>query len=89
MKGKRVIWKYTFGVTDKFTIIMPFGTKILYVDTQRDVPCMWVEVKLSQIATERKFKLFGTGHEVDGELTYLGSFQLRNGDLVFHLYEEV
>jgi hypothetical protein len=91
VRDKRVIWKYPFEVKDNFSIDMPYDAKILHVNTQYDKPCIWAELDRAQETNlrTRNFRLFGTGHErIEGDLKYIGTFQMYGGKLVFHLYEE-
>lgn len=87
---KRTIWKFPVTVTDEFTIEMPRGAHMLAVQTQGGVPFLWAlvdpEAELEQVG----FRVFGTGHDatsvVDPGAFYVGTFQMQNGGLVFHLY---
>ena len=84
------IWKQPLEVANKQTILMPIGAKILCVQTQHEKPCIWfVTPETKDPALEmRVFIMYGTGHEspqIDGR--YIGTFQLRNGVLVFHVFE--
>ena len=83
------IWKFPVPEEDSFAIQMPYGAGILCVQTQGDRPFVWAEVDPERETEGRTFRLFGTGHpqEVDGMLDYVGTFQVRGGALVFHLYE--
>jgi hypothetical protein len=31
----------------------------------------------------------GTGHPIESDAKYVGSFQLKDGDFIFHLFEPV
>lgn len=84
------IWKFSVTVIDNFQIQMPEGAKILTVDMQGDVPYIWAIVVPNSPLQIRKFVLRGTGHPfVGGEDNYIGSFQLIEGLLVFHLFESI
>ena len=72
---------------------MPKGAQILTVQAQHDIPCIWalVEPKAGLAEEEtRKFRMFGTGHEIHdhSELFYIGTFQLNDGAFIGHLFEE-
>lgn len=85
----RIIWKFHISPADTIEFSMPVGARILTLQTQFGEPCIWAEVD-DQAPTEiRKFRTYGTGHPMDGDLTYVGSYQLNGGGLVFHVYEEV
>lgn len=71
-------------------IQMPLGAEILSVRFQRDNFCMWVLVDPSAVMVSRKFRVYGTGHEISGDienhLKYIGTGHMDNG-LVFHAFE--
>jgi hypothetical protein len=50
---------------------------------------MWALVNPEASKEKRRFELYGTGHDVpesDG-LIHVGTFQMQDGALVFHLFE--
>jgi len=85
------VWKYEFPIGDIFDIRMPKDSSILHIDTQNDVPCMWVLVDDSEECENRRFRLCGTGHslaDIANECyVHQGSFQMYNDSLVFHVFE--
>jgi hypothetical protein len=85
------IHKFPFVPDDSFNLAMPQGSIILTVQVQRGQPCMWARVFPTAPKVTRRFRLFGTGHLIppNGRLEYIGTFQLHEGALVFHLFEEV
>jgi hypothetical protein len=89
MKIMRTIWKYQLEVADLSILQIPKGGKILCVQTQNEQPCIWVDVDSEAPTETRWFKIFGTGHQmgIDERVIYIGTFQLNNGSLVFHLFE--
>ena len=86
------IYKYPVPVYDYVRVRMPVGARILTVQVQNGTPCIWALVNADPFALseDRVFRLFGTGHNVpDGDaLTYVGTYQMNSGALVFHLFEE-
>ena len=83
------VYKYPIPIEANFTIKMPAGAEILHVDTQDNKGFIWARVDPEPCSEFRYFHLRGTGHPIDGSSTHLGSFQLHDGALVFHLFEEV
>lgn len=83
------IWKYKIPIEDQFVVSMPQGAQILTVQVQYEQPAIWVLVDPKQTEQARSFRMSGTGHPMsDAETTnYIGTFQIRGGDLVFHLFE--
>lgn len=85
----RSIWKFQFLTLGGEQVMqVPEGATPLFVDTQQGDPCIWYEVDTEAPTVEKKFEWHGTGHKVpnDGR-EHLGSVQLAQGALVFHLYE--
>lgn len=84
----RTIYKYAIQ-PGKFDIHMPKGAKVLTVQTQHRQPQMWVLLDTSNEPERRGFVTFPTGGEVptDTHLDYIGTFQLNDGYLVYHLFE--
>lgn len=87
----RQIWKYPLEIIEIQEICMPIDAVVLSVQTQRGVPCIWVEVDLTQALEDvrnRKFVIYGTGQPMyHGHGRFVGTFQLYEGALVLHLYE--
>ena len=81
------IWKWTLP-NQRNMIPMPEGARILAVQTQFGVPCIWALVDPSHKTEERTFALYGTGHPiVDRYHSYIGTIQLQDGAFVFHVFE--
>ncbi len=52
---------------------------------------MWVlHTTNTDIVEARFFRIYGTGREIEGveRLTHVATFQMHNGDLVWHVFEE-
>jgi hypothetical protein len=84
----KVIYKYPLtGVTT--TIDLPKGAKVLSFQVQRGNACIWVLLDIGPVELEtRTFRFWGTGHPMeDVPMKYIGTFQLDEGSLVFHLFE--
>jgi hypothetical protein len=85
------IFKYPIERPEQGLFIrMPKGAVILTVQTQNETPCIWALVDESAEHEMREFRMYGTGHEIKEDiekLQYVGTFQLRGGSLVFHLFE--
>lgn len=91
------IYKYELEVTDEQYIEIPKFAKVLCIQVQNTgieaVPCIWVEVDSAQILERTRIRMYGTGHPMDeysrynrSEPIYLGTFQLEELHLVFHVY---
>ena len=86
------IYKYTIPIQDAFQLKLPIMARILCVDTQHELPCLWMMVDTAMPMTIRSFRLYGTGHPIETKhvsgLDYIGTFQLEQGAFVFHLFED-
>jgi len=88
---KKVIWKYPMGMVS--THEMPEGAEFLSVQIQGneqglEVAMAWFLVWNSETnMVPRKFRIFGTGHEIPMDYKYLGTFQ--SPPFVWHLFEEI
>lgn len=90
---QKKVWKY--DLEPEMTIKMPAGAKILSIDEQNNMPCMWVLVNPEAKKVKRHFRFYGTGRTIpDVEMNYVGSFQtIQDRDLrapevwVSHVFE--
>lgn len=84
------IYKYDLQVTDHQVIQLPKGAKILTVQEQLQIPCIWALVDPIAQKEDVEVWTFGTGHEMtdslSGKIKYLGTYQLNGGRLVFHVF---
>lgn len=82
----KVIWKY--AINPATVIQIPVGYRLLSVQTQDNQPQLWALVDPSNPKVGRTFRAVATGEEFDDEgYTYVGTFQINGGALVFHLFE--
>jgi len=84
------IYKYTLNpkVTNAFKV--PLGSAVLSMQVQKDKPCLWIQVNTEEKnLVEREFIIVGTGHALpeDKPFKYVDTFQMYDGDLIFHVYE--
>lgn len=68
-------------------LFIPDGGEVLSVQVQDGKPCIWALVDDSKSEMRRRFKMYGTGKNLEDPVNeeYVGTFQL-NG-FVFHLFE--
>ena len=82
------IWKYPLEVVPQQILEMPFGSKILTVQVQQEIPCIWALVNPEIYLDNREIRIVGTGHKFDDPLfKYIGTFQQLDGSLVWHVFE--
>ena len=83
------VYKYDIDVLDNFVLELPEDAQILTVQMQYGSPVIWALIDDDKPLKERKFRLAGTGHPIEENVKYIGTFQLMDGALVFHLFEVI
>lgn len=84
----RTIWKFELPMADSSDISMPVGAEVLCVQVQHGFPHIWAIVDTEKPPrVVRRFCIRGTGQELGAVGKYIGTFQVRGGELVFHLFE--
>ena len=85
----KTIWKFELETTDVFIVDMPIGAEILTVQEQYGKPCLWAVVDDDVEKERRAFCIHGTGHPVESPEVkkYIGTYQLMEGALIFHVFE--
>lgn len=85
------VWKYPVPVGDLVQHAMPEGARLSLVEVSPAEPgtvlTWWVVDPSTQERTTRQFTAIGTGQEVYGRGTVLGSALHRETGLVWHLVE--
>lgn len=81
-------------VSDRIRIRMPIDAQILTVQTQAEIPTIWALVNPLNDIKERRFEIYGTGHQIvelpkGYSRVYIDTFQLHNGNIVFHVFEQI
>lgn len=87
----RTVFKYEVPIRNEFTLELPRGAEILDVQVQRDQPQLWALVHPTNPLVKRTFHVVGMGHTLPNleAFDHIGSFQLHDGALVFHLFETI
>jgi len=83
------IYKFPVPENSTFVLKLPARARFLDVQVQRGKPQAWFLLDPEAETVRRRFVVCGTGHQVPEQemLTYLGTFQLFDGELVLHLFE--
>ena len=83
-----VIWKYELKINDVQEIDIPNHANILDVQVQNGKPCIWARVNSDHPLRRTTIHTIATGQEFEYSNmgAYLGSYQLNNGELVFHVF---
>jgi len=82
------IWKYPLKDADQQNLKLPVGAKILTVQIQRGVACLWalVDEEMMPSTEIRTIAIYGTGNPMPDEAgEYIATFQA--GEFVFHVFE--
>ncbi len=86
------VYKYPLELIPEQNIQIPFGSKILTVQTQYEdarIVCLWALVDPERKPVERTIIIRGTGHELKEEVKYIGTVQHAEGTLVWHIFEKI
>ena len=85
------IFKYDIPVVDHFGLILPLNAEILTFQSQRESFYIWAIIEEGLNDEKRYFRLAGTGHDLTEDSPkikkYIGTAQIADGGLVFHLFE--
>jgi len=86
---KKTIWKFLLEVKDTQIIEMPKKAELLTVQMQNGIACLWAMVDPNEETERRLIEIIGTGNPVEMgiERKYIATFQLHEGQLVFHVFE--
>lgn len=90
-KNIATIWKYEIVNKSIQQIELPENAQVLTVQLQDGFPCIWALVDSSKPLKTREFHLYGTGQPIKecDTLKYVGTFQMIDMGLVFHLFEKI
>lgn len=83
------IYKWQLETTDRQTLPLQRDAQALTVQVQHGVPCLWCLVDPDQPVQPQVIYICGTGHPTHPEATaesYIGTYQLHSGGLVFHVF---
>ncbi len=84
------VFKYPLAAMSRQIVQMPKDAAILDLQVQGSVPTIWALVNPMSSFESRIFTIYGTGRDMPvNPGKYIGTFQLDDGVLVFHLFEEV
>jgi len=81
----KTIYKYPLEINDQQTVNLPSSARLLTVQVQNGVPCLWALVDTADRESPRLIQMFGTGHPSETAGVYIATFQF--GPLLFHVFE--
>lgn len=84
-----IIHKFSIKVADTQEIEMTAGAKILTVQYQNDILCIWALVMENETRKEKRIiNVYGTGNPLPDQVgDYIGTVQTYGGNLVWHVFE--
>ena len=87
----QVIYKYQLQVADTQKLKLPVGFKILSLQVQDGVPCIWVLLDArSDEYYDCIITTLGAGKNYTYDMgSHIGTYQLHNGALVFHVFNRI
>jgi len=85
----KTIHKYQLEIKGLQHVKMASHAKILSLQLQGGVPCIWAEVDSSNGMSQRTFEMYGTGHPFKDDLdrSHIGTVIIEG--LVWHYYEHI
>jgi hypothetical protein len=84
------VFKYEIVAEDSPTVQLPVGAEILSVGQQNNKMFLWALVDTDEkVMEQHEFRVAGTGHEIKdaGFMDFIGTVQMYDGALVFHVFE--
>lgn len=85
----QTVYKYALQIEGFQEVDMPAGGVCLTAQIQNEDPYLWALVDPEAPTIKRRIHIYGTGHPVEGHIhRYISTFQMRDGGLVFHVFEE-
>ncbi len=85
-----VIYKYPFEIAAEVILELPSLARILTVQVQKGTPCLWAVVHPAAESQKRVLRIYGTGLDIPeniATLAYIGSIQLADETLIFHVFD--
>lgn len=71
------IWKFPFKTSTEVTIAMPSGAEVLSLQVQGGMPCLWALVEPERPTTPHRFRIYGTGKQMEKapDGVFIGTYQ--------------
>lgn len=87
--NEQQIWKFQLLMSQIQVVHMPYAAKILCVQVQNEVPCIWAMCKMDDGKSDRTIEIIGTGQPINDLFTrtYIGTVQMGGEAFVWHVFE--
>ena len=85
-----MVYKYPLYIQDEVVVMMPNGARVLSVQVQNGRPCLWAAVDTNELTLEERwFRIAGTGHPIHDDVVdrFIGTIQMCEGSIVYHIFE--
>lgn len=84
----KTVWKFAIVESDLVELQVPEDAQLIHVDNQGPLQgCLWFLVDDAKPRVTRRYTVRGTGHDCSNVGPHVGSYQLRAGTYVFHVFE--
>lgn len=85
-----VVFKYQLKDDRVNEIELPKNARILKIDVQNGIICLWALVDPKYPLTRRVIEIFGTGHDMpEANRAYIGTFSMEEMKYIFHAFERL
>ena len=82
------VYKYILPVTDRSTLSMPHGARIIKAHMQRGSIALWAIIDTTVTHEPVRFHVYGTGHPMaDTVGPYVGTVHDEQLGLVWHIFK--
>ena len=87
----KIIYKYNLEITYDQLIEIPINAEILTVQIQYGELQLWAIVESDSQKEKRHIRIHDTGQGMSNveKLRYISTFQILNGDFIFHVFEVI
>ena len=87
----KTIWKYPLEIQEEQTVEVPYGSQLLSLMGQNDLPVLYVLVNpYTKVKEVWHFSLWATGQKIGDEMLrtsiFVGTVSTYEGRLIWHLW---
>jgi hypothetical protein len=82
------VYKYFLNAVEVQLISIHEDAEILTAALQGLQLCLWALVDTDKPIVKRKIFIRGTGHDAEGLGKHISTFQMNDGEFVFHVFDE-
>lgn len=85
----KTIYKYQFKICEQFKIMLSPNCNPLMVELQNGIPTMWILVDTEEMTRETKFRVVGTGHNLEflNEELFFHAGSFIHDKFVWHVFQ--